>query len=284
VYAGDKYMFFRHGTVYVLVDSHTLPSQLNAFERRRWKRVEPAFRAAGIVEAEFFENRQNFMAGMRRLCLHAHVLHSDWLGVEGWLRWIRDSALTDWMGQLHLYEVEFATNTFGVKAPAVTEPAEYETTSLEWIEIALVDQLGHPAANVEYRVKAADGHTRRGRTGAAGLARISDIPAGACEFTLTQTDSRAWEADGAQASGTSTSKESFQPLTPVYHAGPRDTLYAIAYMATCLRPSGKAPTTARCETYAPTWPCSAPGTKSRYPQSTCAPRPCPPFSGISSGC
>lgn len=229
-YSCDSYVFWQMGREYVLVESLALSVQMSSFDMQRWKRVEPAFRAARIVETEFWENRHRFIAGMRRLS-RCHVIHNEWIRDEGWLDWIRETALTDWMAQLHLYEVEVRFIPVAIPTRPETAPEEYTPASLEWIEIALVDQLGRPAAHIDYLVKTSDGHTRRGRTGATGIARVSDIPAGSCEFTLPHTDSRAWEADGAESTGASSKNQSFQPLPKIHRAGPRDTLYSIAYMA-----------------------------------------------------
>ena len=61
-----------------------------------------------------------------------------------------------------------------------------------WIEIEVVDELGRPVPNVEYRIECAGGEVRTGTSGADGRAKEWALVAGVCKFGFPALDGPAW--------------------------------------------------------------------------------------------
>lgn len=62
-----------------------------------------------------------------------------------------------------------------------------------WIEIALVDDEGHPVPDVRYQIRLPDGTVQSGNLDSRGLARLDGIDAGACKVWFPDLDRTAWK-------------------------------------------------------------------------------------------
>jgi hypothetical protein len=62
-----------------------------------------------------------------------------------------------------------------------------------WVEIALVDQEGHPVAGVAYRITVPGGTVVEGSTDAKGRGRVDGIDAGTCRITFPVLDKDVWK-------------------------------------------------------------------------------------------
>lgn len=105
--------------------------------------------------------------------------------------------LSDPAGALALVRIRgpIFTAVGEVSAEATEEPAPLDTVpeELDWIEVRVVDEAGQPVANVLYEIQLPGGATRVGKTNALGLLRHERLPPGACKFSLTGLDTKAWE-------------------------------------------------------------------------------------------
>jgi len=81
---------------------------------------------------------------------------------------------------------------------------------LDWIEIALLDGDGGPAAKEPYWMKLPDGTIREGELDAKGFARLDDIPTGTCLVKFPGVD-------GAESEAAALSRSSSPPAS---RAGP----------------------------------------------------------------
>ena len=66
------------------------------------------------------------------------------------------------------------------------------TSDLGKIDVVLVDGADSPLANVAYQLKMPGGRVVSGKTDGEGKCRLSQIPAGPCQFTLMDVDGGAW--------------------------------------------------------------------------------------------
>lgn len=73
------------------------------------------------------------------------------------------------------------------RPPARPEPA------LTLVEIALVDEGGHPIANEPVRLVTPEGRTIHATTDPMGLVRIESVVAGVCDVTFPWIDAREWK-------------------------------------------------------------------------------------------
>jgi hypothetical protein len=61
-----------------------------------------------------------------------------------------------------------------------------------WVEIAMVDQEGNPAAGQDYEIKLPNGSIVTGSLDERGLARIDGIDPGDCKVRFPSLDKTAW--------------------------------------------------------------------------------------------
>ena len=103
-------------------------------------------------------------------------------------------------------------NTRYKAKPVEDEKVELETgaqppdeaqdeTETSWIEIELVDHLGHPCAGEAYVVQEPDGNEHKGALDAKGMARVGVKEPGECQITFPKLDAAAWERDTGAGGG-----------------------------------------------------------------------------------
>ena len=80
-----------------------------------------------------------------------------------------------------------------VAAAGPERPYVKDDSKAGWVEIALVDDEGRPAAGELYRVRLPDGSVAVGRLGFDGLLRLEGIDAGECEVTFPELHQDSWE-------------------------------------------------------------------------------------------
>lgn len=61
-----------------------------------------------------------------------------------------------------------------------------------WVEIALLDDQGRPAAGERYRVRLPDGSVAEGILGFDGILRLEGIDEGTCEVSFPDLDASSW--------------------------------------------------------------------------------------------
>jgi type VI secretion system secreted protein VgrG len=93
--------------------------------------------------------------------------------------------------QTQPYEVEQLEPLTGKFEPV--KPPEQEEVELTWIEIELVDESDRPMPGERYELKLPNGKIRKGTLDANGVARVENIPPGACEVCFPNLDAEAWE-------------------------------------------------------------------------------------------
>jgi type VI secretion system secreted protein VgrG len=75
--------------------------------------------------------------------------------------------------------------------PAKTAEEKKDKTS--WIEIKLVDELGHVYPGEEYSVNLPDGSQQAGTLDDQGFLRIDHIPPGTCQVSFPKLENDAWK-------------------------------------------------------------------------------------------
>lgn len=75
-------------------------------------------------------------------------------------------------------------------SPLMREP---DPEKVSWIEVALVDDDGHPVPHARYRVVTPDGTVREGFLNPEGLARVEGIDPGTCVVTFPDLDQDVWK-------------------------------------------------------------------------------------------
>ena len=78
-------------------------------------------------------------------------------------------------------------------------PTIASTDKKHWIEIALVDEHGAPAAGHPYKIRLPNGKVLTGSLDSRGLARIEGIDPGTCRVAFPDLDRRAWDRAGKAA-------------------------------------------------------------------------------------
>ncbi len=76
---------------------------------------------------------------------------------------------------------------------AARTTATSPNSGLDWIEIVLVDQAGHPAADVAWRVTTSNGVVYEGTLDETGTARLDGIMPGDAVVTFPELDRRLWD-------------------------------------------------------------------------------------------
>lgn len=61
-----------------------------------------------------------------------------------------------------------------------------------WVEIALIDERGNPAAGQKYEIILPNGMVAKGSTDEQGKAKVEGFVSGVCQLTLPELDSDAW--------------------------------------------------------------------------------------------
>ncbi len=62
--------------------------------------------------------------------------------------------------------------------------------AIDWIEVELVDEDGHPMRNVAYHLALPDGSVRRGKLDVTGRLRIDGIASGECKLSFPELGNR----------------------------------------------------------------------------------------------
>ena len=91
----------------------------------------------------------------------------------------------------------FTRTNCGAKAALAAQKgsplfAEGDPKKKSWIEVALIDEEGHPVPYERYRVVPPDGTVREGFLDAKGQARVEGIDPGTCQVTFPNLDAEAW--------------------------------------------------------------------------------------------
>jgi len=76
-------------------------------------------------------------------------------------------------------------------------PTKLSSQKLHWIEIALVDENGHPVKGEAYKIRLPNGKIVTGNLDSRGLARVDGIDPGTCKVTFPELDKRTWNRSGA---------------------------------------------------------------------------------------
>lgn len=97
-------------------------------------------------------------------------------------------------GLLLLRVTPLRYSTSSGDAPAMTPSQIARTRERHWIEIQLLDEDGKAVPGVDYVIITPDKRQHSGVTGADGVARLEDIPAGQCKISFPKLDRDTWRA------------------------------------------------------------------------------------------
>ena len=108
------------------------------------------------------------------------------------------SGTTRLFSGLWLIELETGLSFFGTLLSALQAspnppPKVVSKDKKHWVEIAMVDQEGNPAAGQNYEIKLPDGSIVTGSLDERGLVRIEGIDPGNCKIRFPTLDKTAWK-------------------------------------------------------------------------------------------